>query len=282
MLVLTAGRPIASRVHSVVSFCTAAVIALALSMTAAEGRAAQPAGSVTLFAAASTTNALSEIVGLYEERHSVRIRTVFAASSTLARQIAAGAPADLFLSANERWMEHLVEKSAVDAETKRALMGNRLVLVVGKRTQRPSGGPAQTLDSSLPLGEIIGNSRLAIGDPAHVPAGIYAKTALQSLGLWDDHRGKLAFSGNVRTALALVDRGEAAAGIVYETEALLLPDLEVAGVFPEDSHAPIVYPLAMVAGRQSQAVEEFYGFLRGPEAARVFIRHGFSALEASN
>lgn len=282
MQVPTAGRLIASCVHSVFSFSSAVVIALTLMMTSPESRAAQAAQSVTLFAAASTTNALKEIVELYNERSGTRIRTVFAASSTLARQIAAGAPADLFLSANERWMEHLVEKSAVEAGTRHALVGNRLVLVVSPQAATPARGPARTLDSSLPLGEIIGNSRLAIGDPAHVPAGIYAKAALQSLGLWEDHRGKLAFSGNVRTALALVDRGEAAAGIVYETDALLLPDLDVAGIFPADSHPPIVYPLAIVAGRQSNAVEEFYGFLRGPEAASVFLRHGFSASEASN
>ncbi|TQV79353.1 molybdate ABC transporter substrate-binding protein [Denitrobaculum tricleocarpae] len=241
-----------------------------------EGRADSSVESVTLFAAASTTNALAEIVELYKDQSDTRVRTVFAASSTLSKQIVNGAPADLFLSANERWMEHLIDKAAVDPKSKRALFGNRLVLVVGPNNEAESGGQHQKLSPSLPLGEILGTSRLAIGDPAHVPAGIYAKAAMQSLDLWDDYSDKLAFSGNVRTALALVERGEAAAGIVYETDALILPKLGIVGTFPPGSHPPIIYPLAIVTDRHSKAVEDFYGFLAGPEAAKIFARHGFS------
>lgn len=236
--------------------------------------------SVTLFAAASTTNALTEIVELYKGRSETRVRTVFAASSTLAKQIANGAPADLYLSANELWMEHLTSKAAIDAKSMRDLLGNRLVLIVAPDNQGAENLP-QLLASSLPLEKILGTSRLAIGDPAHVPAGIYAKAAMQSLGLWDRYKAHLAFSGNVRTTLALVERGEAAAGIVYETDALIIPELKIAGVFPPSSHPSIVYPLAIVAGRRSIRVEDFYKFLVGPEASQVFLRHGFRPPEAS-
>ncbi len=245
-----------------------------------QGHAKASTDSVTFFAAASATNALTEIVELYKTQSETRVRTVFAASSTLAKQIANGAPADLFLSANQLWMEHLIVKEAVDRDSARNLLGNRLVMIVGPENPAVDRLPS-FLEPSLPLEEILGASRLAIGDPAHVPAGIYARAALQSLGLWDASLKNLAFSGNVRTTLALVERGEAAAGIVYETDALILPELKIAGIFPPNSHPSIVYPLAMVNPERSKAVEDFFGFLFSPEASQVFLRHGFSAPDAS-
>lgn len=261
------------------AFCS--VLAFMITVVAySQSHAKAAPESVTLFAAASTTNALTEIVELYKTQSETRIRTVFAASSTLAKQIANGAPADLFLSANQLWVEHLIKKAVIDPDSTRDLLGNRLVMVVGPQNEAAENLP-QRLEPSLPLDRILGKSRLAIGDPAHVPAGIYAKTAMQSLGLWDSYQDKLAFSGNVRTTLALVERGEAAAGIVYETDALILPELKIAGIFPANSHPSIVYPLAMVEQRRSRAVEDFYGFLFGPEASQVFLRHGFSTPDAS-
>lgn len=248
--------------------------------SAHESRAEAAAKSITLFAAASTTNAITEIVELYKARSEIRVRTVFAASSTLAKQIINGAPADLFLSANERWMMHLIAKGAIEADTRVNVGSNRLVMIVGAGGEAIGRTLPPTIEASLPLGKILGKSRLAMGDPAHVPAGIYAKAAMQSLGLWEENKDKLAFSSNVRIALALVERGEAAAGIVYETDALIVPELTIAGVFPKDSHPPIIYPLAIVTGRRSKAVSDFYGFLLGPEAARIFVRHGFSPSEA--
>lgn len=244
------------------------------------GHAKAASDSVTLFAAASATNALTEIVELYRTQSETRVRTVFAASSTLAKQIANGAPADLFLSANQLWMEHLIEKAAIDRDSTRDLLGNRLVMIVGPENSAVDKLPS-FLEPSFPLKEILGASRLAIGDPAHVPAGIYAKAALQSFGLWDASLKNLAFSGNVRTTLALVERGEAAAGIVYETDALILPELKIAGIFPPNSHPSIVYPLAMVKQQRSKAVEDFFNFLFSPEASQVFLRHGFSTPDTS-
>ncbi len=253
-------------------FLTAASAALPVSNSLAAS-STQP---VMLFSAASTTNAVTELVELYRERKGVQVRTVFAASSTLAKQIANGAPADLFLSANERWMAYLADRGAVEADSAVTLFGNRLVLIVNSRNHESSAGLPATVETSLPLTDILGKDRLAIGNPTHVPAGIYAKAALESLGLWENLDDKLAFSNNVRTALTLVERGEAAAGIVYETDALLVPQLKVAGIFPADSHPPISYPLAIVTERRSGDVEAFYRFLRSPAASEVFARHGFA------
>lgn len=231
---------------------------------------------VTIFAAASTTNAVSEILELYRQQTGNKARAVFAASSTLARQIANGAPADLFLSANQRWMDYLLEKAAVDAKSAAPLLSNRLVLVLSASNPITGEALPDIVGAETPLEKLLGNSRLSIGDPAHVPAGIYAKAALKSEGLWEGVASKLAFSGNVRAALALVERGEAAAGIVYETDARVVSGVRRAGVFPESSHPRIVYSLAVTAGSERAAAESFYNFLHGPQSREVFARHGFS------
>lgn len=235
------------------------------------------AETITFFAAASTTDAVTEAVKRYKELHGGDVRTVFAASSTLATQIALGAPADLFLSANQHWMEYLSSKSVIEPDSSVTLLNNRLVLVAGASNPALTAGPPEVLGKSLPLDRILGDSRLAIGDPAHVPAGIYAKAALESLGLWSGYKDRLAFSGNVRNVLLLVQRGEAAAGIVYETDAGIVPELRVVGIFPADSHPPIVYPLAIVADRTSKDVEAFYRFLLDAEAREIFTHYGFTA-----
>ncbi|WP_282609350.1 molybdate ABC transporter substrate-binding protein [Pelagibius sp. Alg239-R121] len=239
--------------------------------------AGAPAKPVTLFAAASTTNAVTEIVQRYNAQNGPQVRTVFAASSTLAKQIANGAPADLFLSANQSWMDYLGEKSALKTGSEIPVLSNRLVLVTANGHSITEDLSPAVIERTLPLEKILGSSRLALGNPHHVPAGIYAKAALQNLDLWEPFKDKLAFSGSVRTALALVERGEAAAGIVYQTDALIASKLRVVGMFAEDSHPPIVYPLAIVANYGGRNTDAFYGFLQSPEALEVFERHGFSA-----
>lgn len=230
---------------------------------------------VTLFAAASTTNAVSEILKHYKLQTGNEARAVFAASSTLAKQIVNGAPADLFLSANQRWMDYLLDKTALDTASAAPLLSNRLVLVVSAANPIATEALPEVVGLETPLEKILGDSRLAIGDPAHVPAGIYAKAALVSSGLWDRVSAKLAYSGNVRAALALVERGEAAAGIVYETDARVVPDIRRAGVFPDGGHPPIVYSLAVTSDDQDAAVEAFHRFLRGSKSREIFARHGF-------
>ena len=228
------------------------------------------ADEVTIFAAASTTSALEEAAGRYEAAGGAAVRLVFAASSTLAKQIVQGAPADLFLSANAAWMDALVERGAVEPGSRRTLLANRLVLIVPAGSARPTA-----MNGTVPLPEILGARPLAIADPAHVPAGIYAEAALKSLGLWDALAGRMVRTSDVRAALALVDRGEAGAGVVYASDAPIAPGVRVVATLPAESHPPIVYPLAIVAGRGRPPVRAFYDFLLGPEAAALFRAHGF-------
>jgi len=227
---------------------------------------------VTVFAAASTTNALSEVAELYAASDSPgqEVRLVFAASSTLAMQISKGAPADLFLAANPAWMGYLAERQAILPESRRDLLGNRLVLIA------PADSRLQiAIGPGLPLVEALGDGRLAVGDPAHVPAGIYAKAALETLGVWQAVAPRTARAANVRAALALVDRGEAAAGIVYQSDVAIGRRTRVAAIFPVSSHPPITYQLALVAGSNLSGAKRFYRFLLGPEAGAIFRKHGF-------
>lgn len=232
---------------------------------------------VTIFAAASTTDAVNEIAEAYAAETGRSIRPVVASSSTLARQIAEGAPADIYLSANVAWMDHLEARGLLAPGTRQPLLSNRLVLIA------PADSPLRLrLSPDLPLRELLGDSRLAVGDPAHVPAGIYARQALEALGLWDQVADRLAQAANVRAALALVDRGEVAAGIVYETDAAIAPRVRVVDAFPDEVTPPIIYPLAVVAGRDGPAVRAAYDFLRSETAAAIFSRHGFTAARAGS
>ncbi|MFQ5775973.1 MAG: molybdate ABC transporter substrate-binding protein [Kiloniellaceae bacterium] len=233
------------------------------------GRAERP---VTVFAAASTANAVQAVAAAFAAEGGGAVRTVFAASSTLAQQIARGAPADLFLSANNAWMDALARKGVIDPASRIDLLGNRLVLIAPRRSRLEVA-----LAPGFALAAALGEGRLAMGDPGHVPAGIYAKAALERLGVWDELAPKAAFAGDARAALALVERGEAAAGIVYATDAAIGARVRVVATFPADGQGPIVYPLAVVAGRRSPAVEAFYRFLRGPRARAIFRAQGFIA-----
>lgn len=244
----------------------------ALAVFLALGISVPRAEEVTVFAAASTANAMTEVAELYAASYPAggEVRSVFAASSTLAMQIHRGAPADLFLSASRDWMDYLAERGAIDPASRLDLLGNRLVLIV------PADSRLQlAIEPGFALAAALGRDRLAIGDPAHVPAGIYAKSALEKLGAWPAVAGKTAQAANARAALALVDRGNAAAGIVYQSDAAVGRWTRVAAVFPADSHPAIVYPLALVGAAGSPQVERFYRFLQGPEAAAVFRKHGF-------
>ncbi|EMS78176.1 molybdate ABC transporter substrate-binding protein [Desulfotignum phosphitoxidans] len=257
----------------------AAAVAAVLILAAVLGG---PAGAdehpITVFAAASTTNAVTDIAALYETDHPVKLRLSFASSSTLAKQIENGAPADIFLSANPKWMDYLAEKDMIVTETRRDMLGNRLVLIV------PMDSPNDGLqvDASLDLAGLLGDGRLSMGDPDHVPAGMYGKNAMTHLGLWDAIADRLARAKDVRAALVLVERGECPLGQVYATDAAISAKVRVAGVFPEDSHPPIVYPAALVKqGLDVQAnpgaeALSFLDFLQSGPAARVFEAYGFT------
>lgn len=251
---------------------TARLLACLALLGAAAPAAAQEADRpITIFAAASTTDAVNEIAEAYAAKTGGALRPVVAASSTLARQIAQGAPADLFLSADVAWMDHLDAQQLLAPGSRLPLLSNRLVLVA------PADSSLRLrLSRGLPLRDLLGDGRLAIGDPAHVPAGIYARQALEALGLWDQVADRLAQAGNVRAALALVDRGEVAAGIVYETDAAISPRVKIIDAFPGDVTPEITYPLAIVAGRDSPAVRSAYDFFVSDEATAIFGKHGFT------
>ena len=229
------------------------------------------AQEVTVFAAASLTEALRDVAALWTQAGHPPPRLSFGASSALARQIEQGAPAHLFASADRRWMDYLMEKNLIAADTRRDLLGNDLVLIVA------AANPARVvLEPGVDLMGLLGaNGRLATGDPEHVPVGIYAGQALKALGLWDALRPRLARTGDVRSALLLVERGEAPLGIVYATDAAVSKGVRVAGVFPADSHEPVTYPFAVTKAGDTPAARVLLRFLSAPEARAVFARRGF-------
>ena len=237
------------------------------------GAPAQAQEPLLVFAAASTTNAMQEVDKAFSKASGIPVTASFASSGTLAKQIANGAPADLFLSANVKWMDYLEKGGQLAPGTRSDLLRNRLVLIA------PQASPLQKVEisSSLDPGALLKGGWLAMGDPRHVPAGSYAKQALTKLGWWPKLDKRLALTANVRAALMLVERGEAALGAVYATDAMISKQVKVVGVFPTDTHKPIVYPVALVKGRDSQAAKRFLEFLQGPQAAAVFAKYGFEA-----
>jgi molybdate transport system substrate-binding protein len=230
------------------------------------------AQDLTVFAAASLQNAFEEIGRQYQAKTSRLVRYSFAASSALARQIEQGAPAGVFASADEQWIDYLQQRNLIVNETRKSLLGNRLVLVV------PVGYPIKVdLKPGFDFASLLGNDgRWATGDPASVPVGRYAQQALTKLGAWMFAQTRLVRAENVRVALAFVERGEVAAGVVYETDAAIAPKVRVAGIFPADSHTPVTYPVAVIGKNDGPAARDFLRFLLGPEARAVFERFGFS------
>jgi molybdate transport system substrate-binding protein len=232
-----------------------------------EGRA-----DVVVFAAASTTNAVTEIGKLYAHRNLGRVTPSFASSSTLAKQIESGAPADVYISANKKWMDFLDEKNLIDRKNRLDLLGNRLVLIA------PAGSVLKNIDVTpgFSVASFLGDDgRLAMGDPDHVPAGMYGKKALENLGSWNPVKNRLAPMKDVRAALVLVERSEAPLGLVYATDAAISKKVRVVGTFPEESHPPIVYPVAAVAGGRAEAARHFIDFLKSTESRAVFEKYGF-------
>lgn len=236
------------------------------------GHALAEEGKITVFAAASLTNAMQDIAATYKKEKNVEVVSSFASSSTLARQIEAGAPADLFISADQKWMDYAVEKKTVDTATREILLGNSLVVVAPKESAQAN----IAIDAKTNWTSLLNGGRLAVGDPEHVPAGIYAKEALQKLGAWETLSPSLAPAEDVRGALALVERNEAPLGIVYGSDAVASKGVKVVGTFPEGSHKKVEYPMAITEGHKNATVSAFYDYLKGPEASAVFKRYGFT------
>jgi molybdate transport system substrate-binding protein len=227
---------------------------------------AAPANAQTVFAAASLKNALDEAAALYQDRTVIS----YGASSALARQIESGAPADVFISADLDWMDYMEKKTLLAPGTRKNLLGNRLVLIA------PARQPVQLQPGpGFPIAKALGGGRLALAEPNSVPAGKYAKAALEKFGVWGEVAGRVAPADNVRAALLLVARGEAPLGVVYQTDANAEPNVRVAGVFPANSHPPIVYPAAAIKNAKPGAAP-FLEYLASPRARAIFEKHGFT------
>ncbi len=239
------------------------------------GDAAAQNKSITVFAAASMKNAVDDVNKAFSEASGVTVIASYAASSALARQIESGAPADIFVSADLKWMDYLGGKKAISADTRINLLGNKLVLIASKDSKI---GDVE-IGPGFDLAGLAGDGRIATGDVKAVPVGLYAKAALEKLGSWASAEPKFAMSDNVRAALMLVSRGEAALGIVYETDAKVDPDVKIVGTFPDGSHPPIIYPVAATANAKADA-GAYLGFLRGEAARRIFEAYGFTMLAA--
>jgi molybdate transport system substrate-binding protein len=230
------------------------------------------AQDLTIFAAASLQSAFEEVARLYLQQTGRAVRFSFAASSTLARQIEQGAPAAVFASADEQWMDYLQGRNMIVNESRRSFLGNRLALVV------PVDNDVKLdLAPGFDMRALLGaEGHWVTGDPTNVPVGRYAQQALTHLGAWSFARTRLVNAENVRVALAFVERGEAAAGIVYQTDAAASRKVRVAGIFPVDSHAAIAYPVALVRGHDTAAARDFLRFAESDAAKAIYRRQGFS------
>ncbi|HKY96100.1 MAG TPA: molybdate ABC transporter substrate-binding protein, partial [Kiloniellales bacterium] len=226
--------------------------------------------TLTLFAAASMTDAMTEAAKAFTAAGGAEVRLAFGSSSTLAKQIENGGPADLFISADSMWMDYLDDRDLIDDDSRFNLAGNALVLIAPK-------GSAMKIDLAKGadlLGALAG-AKLAMGDPEHVPAGRYGKAALEHLGLWEAVRPSTVFTADVREALNFVDRGEAAAGIVYATDAAISQNVRTVATFPAGSHDPIVYPIALIRGHDEGMPQAFLDFLGSDAGADILKKHGF-------
>jgi molybdate transport system substrate-binding protein len=230
--------------------------------------------AITVFAAASLKNALDDTDAAFSKAMGIKVVASYAASSALVKQIEQGAPADVFISADLRWMDYAAEHKLIKPDSRVNLLGNRLVLI----TAADSKLDHVAIGKGFDIAKLAGDGRIAVADVKAVPAGLYAKTALQTLGAWTAAEPKLAMAENVRATLAFVARGETAIGIVYETDAKIEPKVKIVGVFPDGSYPPVIYPAAATAATTNPAVARYLDFLRTGAAKAIFEKYGFSFL----
>jgi len=250
-----------------------AVLALLVALSPCQLLAADK--GPTVFAAASLKSALDAVAGDWRKNTGHEAVISYAATSSLAEQIEQEAGADVFISADLAWMDYVAERHLIDPKTRFNLLANQLVLIAPK-----DSAVTVTIKPGFPLAKLLGEGRLAIAGVDAVPAGKYGKASLQSLGVWDSVKGKLAQAENVRAALRLVSRAEAPLGIVYASDATADPNVKVVGVFPEDSHPPIVYPAAKLARSRSPGTDGFLDYLCSPAAAPRFKENGFTVIDS--
>ena len=243
---------------------------LCLAMPASLPAAEVGRPQILVYAAASLTDALQEASAAYEKTAHVKVKSSFDSSSVLARQIEAGAPADVFVSADTAWTDYLQSHNLIQAASRKNFLGNRLVLITAADSQIQL-----KIAPHFPLATALGKGRLAIGDPGSVPAGRYGRSALTNLGVWEEIAPRLARAENVRVALLYVARGETPLGIVYASDALADKRVRVVDTFPADTHEPIVYPIALTTSATSQAAA-FVAYLAGPHGGEIFLKYGFT------
>ncbi|HET7849441.1 MAG TPA: molybdate ABC transporter substrate-binding protein [Pseudolabrys sp.] len=249
-----------------------ALLAFAAALAAPQFAAAQE--TLTVFAAASLKNALDEVNAAFSKQNGTKVVASYAATSALAKQIEQGAPADVFISADVKWMDYAAEHRLIKTATRSNLLGNKLVLIAPKDSKLGN----VTIAKGFDIAKLAGNGRIAVADVKAVPAGRYAKAALTSLGAWSAAEPKLAQAENVRAALAFVSRGETPLGIVYSTDARIDPGVKVVGTFPDGSYPAIIYPAAATEDTKKPGVDKYLYFLHTPAAKAIFEKYGFSFL----
>jgi molybdate transport system substrate-binding protein len=255
------------------------MIATALILPAFIAPTLSHAENVTVFAAASLNNALTEVAQAYEATHpNDKIKTSFAASSTLAKQIQLGAPAQIFISADESWMDALAKENLLIKKSRVDLLANQLVLITPKEQPFPV-----IMDKSFHL-PLAFTGKICLGNPDSVPAGKYAKQSLIVMGWWDELQSRIVPTEDVRSALAFVARGECPAGAVYTTDAMMSEKVKIIGTFPNNSHAPIIYPLALLKTTENQtkastSSQQFWQYLQQPAAQKIFHHYGFGVIK---
>jgi len=229
---------------------------------------------ITVFAAASLKNALDDTNAAFTKATGVKVTASYAASSALAKQIEQSAPADVFISADLQWMDYVGERKLIKPDTRVNLLGNKLVLIAPADSKIAN----VTIGQGFDIAKLAGSGRIAVADVNAVPAGRYAKAALEKLGAWAAAEPKLAQAENVRATLAFVARDETPIGIVYETDAKVEPRVKVIGAFPDNSYPPVTYPVAATTTTTKQSVSQYLHFLRSPAAKAIFEKYGFSFL----
>ena len=255
-------------------FAIAGLAAAGLMTWGLGGTPARAQGNdLVVFAAASLKNALDDINAQWEKDTGKKAKISYAGSSALAKQIEQGAPASVFISADLAWMDHVAQKNLIKPDTRSNLLGNRIVLIAPKDKAQPVD-----IKPGFDLAKILGDGRLAVANVAAVPAGKYGKAALEKLGVWASVSDKLAQADNVRAALLLVSRGEAPAGIVYQTDAAADPNVKIIGTFPEDTHPPIIYPIALTSEASHPDAAAFLAYLKSAKAKPLFEAQGFTVL----
>lgn len=230
--------------------------------------------TLIVFAAASLKNALDDTNAAFTQATGVKVTASYAASSALAKQIEQGAPADIFVSADLQWMDYVAERKLIKTDTRYNLLGNKLVLIAPSDSKLTNVAISDGFD----IARLAGDGRIAVADVRAVPAGLYAKAALEKLGAWKAAEPKLAMAENVRATLSFVARGETPVGIVYETDAKIEPKVKTVGVFPDNSYPPVTYPVAVMAASKNATAERYANFLRSMTAKAIFEKYGFSFL----